>query len=106
MLQLMLDTQNPFKVMFEPVINLLQQLLTPALLLVSAVGTIYCVFLGLKLAKADEPQEHQKAKNALKNAIVGFVMIFVLIVVLKVGMDPLADWMNSIAGTNVSLGNS
>lgn len=105
MLQLMLDTDpvNPFKVMFEPVISLLQQLLTPALLLVSAVGTIYCVFLGLKLAKADEPQEHQKAKNALKNAIIGFVMIFVLIVVLKVGMDPLAQWMNKLAGTNVQV---
>ena len=104
MLQLLMalkkDETNPFYVMMEPVIGLLTDLLTPALLLVGAVGTIYCVFLGLKYAKADEPQEQQKAKNALKSAIIGFVMIFVLIVVLKVGINPLADWVNSTSGDN------
>lgn len=102
MLQLLLalkqDGSNPFYVMMKPVIDLLTDLLTPMLLLVGAIGTIYCVFLGLKYAKADEPQEQQKAKSALKNAIIGFVMIFVLIVVLKVGIDPLANWVNATSG--------
>lgn len=105
MLQLMLaNVDSPFEKMFAPVVELLESLLTPMLLLVGAIGTIYCVFLGLKLAKADEPQENQKAKNALKNAIIGFVLIFVLVVVLKVSMRPLAEWVNG--STNSSMFSS
>lgn len=99
MLQLLLETENPFNTMVQPVISLLNMLLGPAILLIGSIGTIYCVFLGLKLAKADEPQEHQKAKNALKNAIIGFALIFVLVVVLKVGITPMENWMKSYTGT-------
>lgn len=91
----LLTTANPFLTMAEPVISLLDMVTGPAILLIGAVGTIYCIFLGLKLAKADEPQEHQKAKNALKNAIIGFALIFVLVVVLKVGIGPLSNWMSN-----------
>ena len=56
-------------------------------------------FLGAKLAKAEEPQDREKAKNSLKNAIIGFVLIFVLIVVLKLGMGAMQSWMNSAVGT-------
>lgn len=101
MLQLMLAT-NPFAEMVQPVIDLLDMVLGPAILLIGSIGTIYCIFLGLKLAKADEPQEHQKAKGALKNAIIGFALIFVLVVVLKVGIGPLTEWMESAADVTVS----
>ena len=56
-------------------------------------STVYCVFLGAKLAKAEEPQEREKAKQHLKNAIIGFLLIFILIVALKVGVKPLQDWI-------------
>lgn len=94
---MMLDGDNPFTAMVKPIVDLLNMVLTPAITLVGAIGTIYCVLLGVKLAKAEEPQEHQKAKMALKNAIIGFVLIFVLIVVLKVGIGPLTTWMESNA---------
>lgn len=85
---------NPFETIVAPVINLLNQVLTPAIFLVAALGAVYCVFLGVKLAKAEEPQDREKAKNALKNAIVGFVLIFVLVVVLRVAITPMMTWMN------------
>lgn len=100
MMAAMSATSNPFEAVSKPVIDLLNLALTPALAIVGALGAIYCIFLGAKLAKAEEPQDREKAKNSLKNAIIGFILIFVLIVVLKIGMDSMQNWMNSAISTN------
>lgn len=89
---------NPFAKVSDPIIQLINMALTPALGIVGALGAIYCVLLGAKLAKAEEPQDREKAKNALKNAIIGFLLIFVLLVVLKLGMGAMTDWMKSVPG--------
>lgn len=94
----MILTANPFDTVSKPIIDLLNMALTPALGIVGALGAIYCIILGAKLAKAEEPQDREKAKNSLKNAIVGFVLIFVLIVVLKLGMGAMQSWMASSVG--------
>ncbi len=86
-------SDNPFEKVSTPIIELLDMALTPALGIVGALGAIYCIILGAKLAKAEEPQDREKAKNSLKNAIIGFVLIFVLIVVLKLGMGAMTTWM-------------
>ena len=85
---------NPFDTVSKPIIELLNMALTPALGIVGALGAIYCI-----IAKAEEPQDREKAKNSLKNAIVGFVLIFVLIVVLKLGMTAMQSWMSSSIST-------
>lgn len=95
MLYTMLTGTNPFETMTTPIIALINMALTPALGIVGALGAIYCILLGAKLAKAEEPQDREKAKNSLKNAIVGFILIFVLIVALKLGMGAMQTWMNS-----------
>lgn len=92
------NAANPFETVSKPIISLLDMALMPALAIVGALGAIYCIILGAKLAKAEEPQDREKAKNSLKNAIVGFVLIFVLIVVLKLGMTAMQSWMNSNIG--------
>ena len=88
--------QGPdFDAVTSPVIDLIDSLLGPAIAIVGALGTVYCVILGAKFAKAEEPQEREKAKSHLKNAIIGFVLIFVLIVVLKGAIKPLTNWVNA-----------
>lgn len=87
------STSNGFMTVINPIISLLDNLTTPLLALVGAIGTIYCIFLGVKFAKADEPQEREKAKSSLKNAIIGFLLIFVLIVALKLMMPVMTAWM-------------
>ena len=95
MLYAMLNAAKPFETVSAPIISLLNMALTPALGIVGALGALYCIMLGAKLAKAEEPQDREKAKNALKNAIVGFLLIFVLIVALKLGMGAMQTWMTS-----------
>lgn len=95
---------NAFDEMSRPIIELINSALNPALAIVGALGAIYCILLGVKLAKAEEPQDQMKAKQALKNAIIGFVMIFVLMVLLKIGLNVLKTWMeNSTKGYKTML---
>lgn len=80
-----------------PIVELVNAAVTPLIMIVSAIAAIYAILLGAKLAKAEEPQEREKAKQALKNAIVGFVLIFVLLVILRTTATPLAEWAQKYA---------
>ncbi len=86
----------------EPIISLLNMIIVPALLIVGAVGSIFCILLGVKFAKAEEPQDREKAKNSLKNAIIGFVLIFVLLVGLNIALPAMTEWYTDEAGVSVN----
>ncbi|MBR1744351.1 MAG: hypothetical protein IJ733_21325 [Lachnospiraceae bacterium] len=79
--------------MTNPIVRLLNSLITPLMALVGAGGAIFCIFLGVKYATAEEPQEREKRKQSLKTAIIGFVLIFVLIVALRLSLPILTEWM-------------
>ena len=91
-----------FDSVVAPIVELLNNILTPMLLIVGAVGALYCVILGVKYAKAEEPQDREKAKGSLKNAIIGFVLIFVLILALKLLTPIMVEWVNKNGG-NIKL---
>ena len=80
-----------------PIVGLIESLLGPALAIVGAVGSLYCVVLGVKYAKAEEPQDREKAKGHLKSAIIGFVLIFILMLALKLGMPIMQQWVKDSA---------
>ena len=100
------DTSTALDTAVKPVANLIYALLNPALVIVGAVGSLYCVILGVKYAKCEEPQEREKAKGNLKNAIIGFVLIFVLMVLLKLLMPVLIKWTNDNMTNSSLVGNS
>ena len=95
--------EDVFKEAQEPIVELINAAVTPLLTVVTALAAIYCILLGAKLAKAEEPQEREKAKAALRNAIVGFILIFVLLVVLQVVKGPLTDWYKSYRKASVTI---
>lgn len=94
-LQIAFLTANPFQDVANPIIELIKNIRTPAISIVGAIGAIYCIILGVKFAKAEEPQDRDKAKNALKNAIIGFLLIFVLLVALSIMVPAMSNWMNA-----------
>ena len=95
MLEMLLTETDPFKSAAGPIVELINSATGPILAIVVALGAIYSIFLGVKLAKAEEPQDKMKAKGQLKNAIIGFILIFVLIVVLRVATGPMLNWVNN-----------
>lgn len=92
-----LMNQADLEKIVAPIIQICNYVVPVLIAVVAAVGAIYCIILGVKYAKADEPQEHEKAKNGLKNAIIGFVIIFVLLIMLKVGVNIFTDYWNNYA---------
>ncbi|MCD8089614.1 MAG: pilin [Clostridiales bacterium] len=96
------SSSNTFSTILGPIITLINTAVAPILTLVVAIGAIYCIFIGVKIAKAEEQQDREKAKQQLKNAIIGFLLIFVLIVALRLGLSPLQSWMNQFTAPTVS----
>ena len=83
---------NDMNSIIQPVLDVCKTLVPIMLTVVGAVGALWCILLGVKYAKADDPQEHEKAKKGLINAIIGFVLIFVLLIMLNIGTNVLTDW--------------
>ena len=81
----------------QPVLDLCNTLVPIMLAVVGAVGALWCILLGVKYARTDDPQEHEKAKKGLKNAIIGFVMIFILLIALQIGLEVFTDWWRNYA---------
>ena len=90
-------TTNTFANVTAPVEQLIRQITAPLMGIVGALGSVFCIILGVKFAKAEEPQEREKAKAHLKNAIIGFVLIFVLLLVLNRAITPLTQWVTQNA---------
>lgn len=97
---------NPFETMTNPIVDLLNMVLGPALAIVGALGAIFCIILGVKYAKAEEPQDREKAKHGLRNAIIGFVLIFVLLVGLKIGLPAMQQWATTATTSTSSTTSS
>ena len=76
----------------KPLTEVLGVVVPVLLTVVGSVGAIWVIFLGVKYAKAEEPQEHEKARNSLKNAIIGFALIFILLVAIQVGLIVFTNW--------------
>ena len=76
----------------KPLLDVLGVVVPVLLGVVGAVGAIWVIFLGVKYARAEEPQEHEKARNNLKHAIIGFVLIFVLLIAVQVGVSLFTNW--------------
>ena len=84
--------ENEMKTIIQPVLDICNSLVPIMLAVVGAVGALWCILLGVKYAKADDPQEHEKAKKGLVNAIIGFVLIFLLLIMLNIGTNILTEW--------------
>ena len=91
----LLAAKVDFAPLIAPVLDVLKALLWPCIAIVGAVCMIYCIFLGIKIAKSDEQNSREKAKKDLIGAIVGFLIIFILMVALKIAMPILEEWVKS-----------
>ena len=85
-------SQKDLEKIVKPLTDVLSVVIPVLLGVVGSVGAIWVIFLGIKYAKAEDPQEHEKARNSLKHAIIGFVLIFVLLIALMWAVSVLTNW--------------
>ena len=50
-----------------------------ALILVGACGSVYAIYVGVKMARADSSEQREEAKKRLIGLVVGIVILVVLI---------------------------
>ena len=85
-------TEKELKQVVQPLLDVLGVVVPILLGVVGSVGALWVIFLGVKYAKAEDPQEHEKARSSLKNAIIGFVLIFILLIALQIGVSVFPQW--------------
>ena len=78
------------------VVDAINLILYPILVLVGTAGVIYAVVLGVKLARAESADQQQEAKKRMINFIIGLVSIIALILLLKLFCTYLPQWIPEI----------
>ena len=67
----------------KDLVNVVDIILLPLMILVLTAGSIYAVVLGVNFARAESTDKREEAKKRMINAIIGVVSIFVLILLLN-----------------------
>ena len=78
------------------VVDAINIILYPILVLVGTAGVIYAVVLGVKLARAESADQQQEAKKRMINFIIGLVSVIALILLLKLFCTYLPQWIPEI----------
>ena len=94
-------TERDLNEIVKPLLQVLGVLVPVLLGVVGALGAIWVIFLGVKYARAEDPQEHEKARSSLKNAIIGFVLIFVLLIALQIAVSVFTNWYQNYEYPNI-----
>lgn len=92
------DAQSFYKRVFEPVVEILDAMLVPILILVGTAGSIYAIVLGVNFSKAESADKREEAKKRMINAIIGLVVTILLLILLKLftaNAQAIANWINS-----------
>ncbi len=87
------------------VVDAINTILYPILVLVGTAGVIYAVVLGVKLARAESADQQQEAKKRMINFIIGLVSIIALILLLKLFCTYLPQWIPEISVAPSPSGN-
>jgi len=92
---------NGFYNLISHILSLVNNYTGALLMIVSSLGAIQCIFLGVRYAKAQDPDEISLARKSLRDFIIGFFLIFILIAAMRAGMPGLCKWMEE--NTKVSI---
>ncbi len=92
---------NGFYNLVSPILSLVNNYTGALLMIVSSLGAIQCIFLGVRYAKAQDPDELSQARKNLRDFMIGFFIIFILLAAMRAGMPSLCKWMEE--NTKVSI---
>ena len=75
-------------------INALDTILWPLLILVASIATLYAIYIGVMMAKAEDNGERDKFKSRFINVIIAMAVTLLIILLLKLVVMPnLQNWL-------------
>lgn len=83
----------------DPILKVLEDILYPIIIVVAAVGTIYAIYLGVMMAKAENAEKREEAKKRIINAVIAIVVMVALVLLLKLFTSNIASIFNIEAPT-------
>ena len=88
-----------------PIINILNSLLIPVIILLGTAGTIYAIVLGVQYSKAETADKRDEAKKRLINAVIGIVIMLVALILIKIFVANAASifgWVKDTSDTTTT----
>ena len=78
------DTPDWIINIMVPIINVLDSLLLPIIIVLGTAGMIYGIVLGVQYSKAETADKRDEAKKRMINAIIGILIVLILLILMKV----------------------
>ncbi len=91
-------TQDWYKSIFEPIIEVLNMMIVPLLILVGTAGSIYAIILGVKYSRAESSDAREEAKKRLINAVIGIIAMLALMALLALFVKYAPNIANLVSG--------
>ncbi len=103
------DVKGFYGSVFEPVVEILDAMLVPILILIGTAGSIYAIILGVNFSKAESSDKREEAKKRMINAIIGLVVTILLLILLKLftaNAEAIAQWIMSFGPQDAAAGTT
>ena len=91
-----ITNQKWYKSMMQ-VVEIVDGLLTPILIIGGSVGAIFVIVLGVNFSKAESADKREEAKKRMINAIIGVVATLLLLILIKIftsNAESIVTWIN------------
>ena len=85
----------------NPLIQVLQNIILPILIVVATAGVIYAIYLGVMMAKAEDESKREEAKKRIINVVIALAVTIVLMIVFFALIKVLPDILDSAKNMDV-----
>ena len=81
---------------FNAVLN---NILVPIIIVTCSIGVIFAIYLGIKMARANNAEEREEAKKKVLYTVLGVVVAVALMIVLNVLKPTIINWVSPNSST-------
>ncbi len=90
----------------DTLLNVISMVFWVAMALVASAGTIYAIYVGIKMARADSAEAREENKKRMINIIVTVILVIVLILFFNLFLPMILEVLPLDDGENANLGGN
>ena len=80
----------------RPVVNIINELLLPIIIVLGALGGVYAIILAVKYSQAESGDKRGEVKKQMINGVIGIVVMLIVLILMKLlthYADDIAHWI-------------